>query len=111
MFYVAGSAQYGTVVLTTASGSQAAESAQKDLKRWTDRLTPAERHAIMTRRYGNTKDALDKFRESNPEQAEQLFPDDVSRLSAADFNTKGFLVRPEPAMLLQQASYKVIKVT
>lgn len=92
MFYVAGSARFGTIVLTTANGSQAADSVQRGLQRWPDRLDDKDKVAIIKRRYGNTSEAIDKFRLSNPEEAQDLFPEDMSEVDATNFNTQGFLV-------------------
>ena len=92
MFYIMGSAVLGSLVMTTANGSQAAKSVQHGLLRWTDRISDADRLYIMKRRYGNEPEAIQKFRMSNPQQAEHMFPEDLTVLDPKDFTTDGFLV-------------------
>lgn len=96
MFYVFGSTEIGSFVLTTANGSQAAASAQLGLQRWTDNLPDAMKEAIIARRYGNSPAAVEKFKqgsEENKMQASTMFPTDSTDFTADRFTTDGFLVR------------------
>lgn len=94
MFYVAGSAKLGSMVFTSAKGSQAAPSCQAGLNVWTDRVSDGKKMHIMRHRFGCTEQAITKYKQAHPVKAAKLFPDDKSQLDVRNFNTDGFLVRP-----------------
>lgn len=105
MFYVFGSTLLGSLLHTTANGSQAASSVQAGLQRWTDDLRDSAKVSIMRDNYCSCDDSVDQLRKKQPEIAAQLFPADKSGLQASDFNVQGFLVR-----LLQIICYNVLKL-
>ena len=96
MFYAFGSAAIGSFLLTTANGSRAAASAQAGLMNWTDYLSDDAKAAIISRWYGNTPEAVEKFKhasDENMQKALAMFPSDSSQFKAENFTTDGFLVR------------------
>lgn len=95
-FYAFGSPEIGSFIRTTANGSLAAASTQAGLQNWTDHLSSAAKESIISRWYGNTREAVQKFRDSseaNRQTAVQLFPTDITLFEADNFTTDGFLVR------------------
>ena len=91
MFYAIGSAALGSLVLTTANGSKAAESAQEGLPKWTVDVPPAEKEAIMRDNYGNSPESMQKLKAADPEKYAKLFPD--GPIDIRNFTEEGFLVR------------------
>lgn len=80
----------GSLLVTMANGSKAAASAQNGLQRWTDLLSDSTKEAIMARQYGNSPEAMQKFKAAHPEKAAQMFPEGPP--DASKFTTDGFLV-------------------
>lgn len=90
MFYTLGSAALGSLVLITANGSKAAETAQGGMKKWTDDIDDGLKLEIMRLQYGNPPDVLQKFKKGNPEAYKRIFE---APLEVEYFTEEGFLVR------------------
>lgn len=92
MFYIFASAVTGTLLVTAANGSKAADSVQAGLQRWTDKIDDETKLAIMKMHYGSSEKAVQKFRKASPQEAAKIFPVDQSELVPQKFTGEGFLV-------------------